>query len=134
MLLLFKKKRRNGINKCPILGIDIYSGVELFNAIYFFFRGIIISMYASKQASMASLRRWAEENTFCACCMGAMITFMRIMAKYGCEKWEMVSKTALCAYWRELALSEGVFRSTPSIYLHSSARSKAKHKNMCINL
>ena len=37
MLLLFKKKRINGINKCPILGIDIYCGVELFNAIYFFF-------------------------------------------------------------------------------------------------
>lgn len=37
MLLLFKKKRINGINKCPILGIEIYSGVELFNAVYFFF-------------------------------------------------------------------------------------------------
>lgn len=35
--MLFKKKRINGINKCPILGIDIYCGVELFNAIYFFF-------------------------------------------------------------------------------------------------
>lgn len=76
MRSLFKKKRINGINKCPILGIDIYCRVELFNAVYFFFPKESSSVCAQHSPrKLASLR------------MGAMITtFMRIMAKYGCGK------------------------------------------------
>lgn len=48
----FLKKRRrqqqqqiNGINKCPILGIDIYCGVELFNAIYLSFFFVFLCIF-----------------------------------------------------------------------------------------
>lgn len=102
-LLLFKKKRINGINKCPILGIDIYCGVELFNAIYFFF--------PSESSSVCTQHfRIAVEYTFCAWRMGAMITFMRIMAKYGWEKVRNGIERPLCAYRGEVFVSSPPFR------------------------
>lgn len=63
MLLLFKKKRINGINKCPILGIDIYCGVELFNAIYFF---------VPRESSSTQHFRRSEKrkDILCVLCMG----------------------------------------------------------------
>ena len=78
--------------------------------------------------------------------MGAMITFMRIMAKYGCEKVRNGIGIALCAYWKakkflSFPFSGALFFLRVSFFLfsiypspQSSFVPKAKHKNMCINL
>lgn len=74
--------------------------------------------------------RIAAEYIFCVFCAGAMITFMRIMAKYGCEKVRNGIDRPLCVLKRSFYFSfsfprllffEGAF-SISSIYLHSRAR------------
>jgi hypothetical protein len=65
-LLCFLKRKANGINKCPILGLIFIAGLELFNAIF------LLKNHHQYVRNILLLGR-----------MGAMITFMRIMAKYG---------------------------------------------------